>query len=219
MVLKLDLKKAFDCIDWQFLRLILIKAGLGIQMANWIMACVTSPTYSVLINGEATDFFRSGRGLCQGYPLSPLLFILTMEGLSLILKKSIREGKVTGIKVSRLQKILHLLFVDDIIIMTKANFQEWWEIDKLISLFCKASGLLVNKTKTTVHYAGLSTTKLVSFQNLLPYTFSELSLGFKYLGYYLKTGAHKAEDWDWLVARLTKRINNRCNRWLSLGGR
>jgi hypothetical protein len=117
-----------------------------------------------------------------------------MDGPKLIQKKSIGEGKVTGIKVSRLQKILHLLFVDDIIIMIKAIPQEWWEIDKLISLFCKAYRLLVNKTKVTVHFAGLSAWELVSFQNLLPYSFSELSSGFKYLGYYLKTGAHKAED-------------------------
>jgi hypothetical protein len=61
---------------------------------------------------------------------------------------------------------------------------------------------MVNQTKTTVHYAGLSDMELVSFQHLLPYTFSELSSWFKYLGYYLKTGADKAEDWDCLVVRI-----------------
>jgi len=73
LVLKLDLRKAYDCIDWDHLRMILLKIGVGIQMKNWIMSCVTSSSYAVLINGEATKFFRSGRGVRKGCPLSPLL--------------------------------------------------------------------------------------------------------------------------------------------------
>jgi hypothetical protein len=56
-------------------------------------------SYSVLINGEANDFFKSGRGIRQGFPLSPLLFILVMEGLSLLLKDTQSKGKLSGIKV------------------------------------------------------------------------------------------------------------------------
>jgi hypothetical protein len=178
LVLKLDLRKAYDCIDWDILRLILLKVGLGIQMTNWIMSCVTSSSFVVLLNGEATNFFRSGRGVRQGCPLSPLLFILVMEGLSLLLKNSFEEGIITGIKVSRLTKILHLLFVDDVLIMSKASLLEWREIDKLIFLFCKASGLSVNQTKSTVHFEGLTDLELVHYKSLLPYTFSDLSLGF-----------------------------------------
>ena len=150
-------------------------------MINWIMACVTSSSFVVMINGEATFFFRSGKGLRQGCPLSPLLFILVMEGLSLLLKNFIGEGILTGIKVSRLYKILHLLFVDDVLIMTRATLQEWWEIDKINYLFCKASRLIVNQSKTMVHYAGLTDIELAPFKNILPNTFSDLSSGFKYL--------------------------------------
>jgi hypothetical protein len=80
----MDLHKAYDCIDWDLLRMILIQVGFGIQMTKWIMSCVTSPTYVVLINGETIDLFRSGRGLHQGCPLSLLLFIMVMEGISLL---------------------------------------------------------------------------------------------------------------------------------------
>jgi hypothetical protein len=123
LVLKLDLRKAYDCIDWDHLRMTLLKVGFGIQMTNWIMSCVTSSSFVVLLNGEVTKFFRSGRGLRQGFPLSPLLFILVMEGLSLLMKSSIGEGNLSGIKVSRMIKILHLLFVDDVLIMTKATIK------------------------------------------------------------------------------------------------
>jgi hypothetical protein len=68
--------------------MVLIQVGFGLHMTNWILACVNSASFVVLVNGEATEFFRSGRGLCQGCPLSPLLFILVMESLSLLLKTS-----------------------------------------------------------------------------------------------------------------------------------
>jgi hypothetical protein len=87
LVLKLNLQKAYDCINWDLLRMILIQIGLGIRMRNWIMSCVVSSSFIVLLNGEAIEFFKSGRGLRQGCPLSPLLFILVMEGLSLLLKE------------------------------------------------------------------------------------------------------------------------------------
>jgi hypothetical protein len=124
-------------------------------MTNWIMACVNSASFAVLVNGEATDFFRSGRGLRQGCPLSPLLFILVMESLSLLLKSSQREGIIKGIKVSRITKILHILFVDDILLLTNASVQEWKEIERLVHLFCSVSGLMVNQLKSIVHYSGL----------------------------------------------------------------
>jgi len=98
MVLKLDLRKAYDCVNREFLIIILINVGFVIQITNWIMACMTSSTFTVLINGEATIFFRNSRGLHQGCPLSLLLFILVMEGLNLLLKNSLREGNISGIK-------------------------------------------------------------------------------------------------------------------------
>jgi hypothetical protein len=199
--------------------MILIQVGLGIRMTNWIMSCVVSSSFVVLLNGEATDFFKSGRGLRQGCPLSPLLFILVMEGLSLLLKESQCEGKLTGVKVSRTINILHILFVDDVIIMTKATMSEWWEIDKIIKIFFLASGLQVNGPKTTILQEGLSELDLTPYKSLFPFTFSDLSTGFKYLGYHLKTGPQRVEDWSWMLKKVEKKIGLWCYRWLSLGGR
>jgi hypothetical protein len=219
LILKLDLRKAYDCVDWDFLHLILNQVGFGSQMTRWIMSCVTSPSYVVLINGEVTDFFKSERGLRQGCPLSPLLFILVMEALSLLLKKSKVENKLSGVKVSNLINILHLLFVDDVLILSKADLSEWKEIFDLINLFCKVTGLQVNSSKTTVHFEGLSDAELIPLKSLLPYTFSALNLGFKYLGFHLKTGPQRVADWAWLLTKIEKKIGNWCYRWLSLGGR
>jgi len=156
LVLKLDLQKAYDCINWDLLRMVLLQIGMGLNLTNWIMSCVVSTSYSVLINGEATDFFKRGRGLRQGCPLSPLLFILVMEGLSLLLKDNQREGKLSGIKVSRTINILHILLLDDVVIMKNYNKQEWWEIDKVLKCFCVTSGLTINGKNSTFHQDGLS---------------------------------------------------------------
>jgi hypothetical protein len=123
--MKLDLKKAYDNIDWEYLRMILPRVGFRVNLTEWIMCCVTSVNFVVLINGEATDYSKSGRGLRQGCPLSPYLFIMIMEGLNLILSKSIYEHNISGIKVSKLLKIVHLMFVDDVLIMSKADLSEW----------------------------------------------------------------------------------------------
>jgi hypothetical protein len=155
MILKLDLKKAYDYINWDLLRLILLQCGFGLPTTNWIMSCVNFATYAILINGESTKFFKSGRGLRYGCPLSPLWFILVMEGLNLTLKEGRANGKLTGIKVSRLINILHLLFVDDVLIMTKASIEEWKEIEKILCVFCGASGLMINLQKSTFHHFGV----------------------------------------------------------------
>jgi hypothetical protein len=121
LILKLDLKKVFDCIDWDFLRLILTQSRFNQSSIKWIMSCVTAANFVVLVNGETFPFFCSGIGLRQGFPLSPLSFFLVMEGLTLLLKKSQTKGNITGIKVSRIVKILHLLFVDNFLIMTSGS--------------------------------------------------------------------------------------------------
>jgi hypothetical protein len=219
LIVKLDLKKAYDCVDWELIRLMLLKVGLGIHMTKWIISCVTSSSFVVLINGEATDFFRSGRGVRKGCPLSPLLFILVMEGLNRLLKHSLEEGLITWIRISKLTKILHLLFVDDVLILSKASLIEWRVIDSIINFFCKASGLSMNLNKSTVHFEGLTDLELNIFKTLLPYSFNDLSFGFCYLGYFLKSRTHHSADWEWLISKISNKIGSWCNRFLSLGGR
>jgi hypothetical protein len=144
-----------------------------------------------------------------------------MEGLSILLKKGQAEGVLTGIKVSRLIKILHLLFVDDVIIMTSAKLSEWIEISKILSIFCRASGMRVNTQKSTFLHTGIQQETLEELKVLYIYDFKDLSGGggFNYLGYFLKLDSYRAEDWSWLIEKFEHRINHWCNRLLSLGGR
>ena len=82
LFLKIDLSKAYDRVSWIYLRVILTKMGFGVSFITWVMSSLTSVYFSVLINGVASSFFRSGRGLRQGCPLAPLVFLVVVEGLS-----------------------------------------------------------------------------------------------------------------------------------------
>jgi hypothetical protein len=219
LILKLDLKKAFDCIDWDFLRLVLFAVGFGEKFINWTLSCVTSANIAVLINGDPTSFFKSERGLRQGCPLSPYLFILIMEGLSILLSRSISDHKISGIKVSKQIKMVHLMFVDDVLLMSTADPMEWHCILEVLQSFCLVSGLSINHAKSTVHFWGVSDADLQLLKATIPLNFLNLSEGLNYLGYHLQMGASSSSDWSWLVASFKKRIDFWCNKWLSLGGR
>ena len=88
---------------------------------NWIMGCISSLKKCIMINGTPTSFFAASRGIHQGFPLSPLLFLLVIEGIGLLIKDAQRKGKIKGIKVSSLIVVSHLLFVDDVVLFGIGN--------------------------------------------------------------------------------------------------
>ena len=88
LVLKTDLIKAYDRVNWIYIRMLLTNIGIGIAFIRWIMGCLYSLSFSLLIKGVASPFFHPERGLRTGLPLSPLLFLLVAKGLSRFLKPS-----------------------------------------------------------------------------------------------------------------------------------
>jgi hypothetical protein len=95
MIIQLDLEKAYDKINWHYMVKTLEAFGFAQNWINWIVNLVSMITYSLLINGAPTKPFCPSRGIKQGGPLSPFMFILMMEGLS----KSIRSATATGSKI------------------------------------------------------------------------------------------------------------------------
>ena len=91
VIIKLDIEKAYDHVNWNVLFYLMERMGFGDKWGRWMKACITTVCFSVLINGSPVGFFGSSRGLHQGHPLSPLLFLLVMEVLSKLLRRT-KEG-------------------------------------------------------------------------------------------------------------------------------
>lgn len=98
---KLDLGKAYDRVDWGYLEGALHKLGFDHTWIKWVMCCVKSMTYSVKLNGELLESFSPSRGLRQGDPLSPYLFLMVADGLVSILRREVDSGNITPLKVAR----------------------------------------------------------------------------------------------------------------------
>jgi hypothetical protein len=122
MAIKLDLQKAYDKVNWSFLQTVLRNFGFKETFIAWIMECVTSVSFKLLINGGLTDSFNPSRGLRQGDPLSPYLFILCQETLSRLIEKQLSERRINGVKASiGGPAITHVMYADDIILFSKTN--------------------------------------------------------------------------------------------------
>ena len=110
-IFKIDLAKAFDKVSWLYLRLRLMHLGFDIAFIRWILSCIATVSFSVLIDGAAWPFFHAERGLRQGFPLSPLLFLLVVEGLSHPLKEVIRMGNFIGPQLVQNLHISHFFLL------------------------------------------------------------------------------------------------------------
>lgn len=148
---KIDIQKAYDTVSWKFLEDILIKFGFHSTMVQWIMACISTPKFTICVNGGRFGYFKGGRGLRQGDPISPYLFTLVMEVLNLIIKDEItRERNFKYHFGCKSLKITHLCFADDLLVLCHGDSTSVLTIRRAIDKFSKISGLYPNMGKSTV---------------------------------------------------------------------
>ena len=200
LILKLDLTKAFDRVNWTYIRLLLIQIGVPLVGVNWIMGCISSANFAVIVNGSPSSFFSASRGIRQGYPLSLLLFILVIEGLSLLIADAKRNGLIKGIKISEHLALTHLLFVDDGILFGMGTLEDWIAFKVILDTFCAASGMKINLDKSSFLHSDLDDAVLRRISDIIPYRFAHLNLGFTYLGFFLKPSGYLVKDWCWLIS-------------------
>ena len=121
----LDIEKAYNHVNWEFLLFLLQQCGFSDKWRRWIRCYISSVKFSILINGSPSDFFGSSRGLQQGDPLSLFLFAIVMEALSRMLVVATIAGQFSGFLVGNvsgsLMMVSHLLFVDDTLVFCDAN--------------------------------------------------------------------------------------------------
>jgi hypothetical protein len=139
--LKLDMTKAYEHVEWDYLRAIMTQLGFHWLWVETVMQLVTTVSISVLSNGDHLESFVQSRGIRQGDPISPYLFLLATEGLSCLLKSRNQSPSLSGIKVASLAStVSHLLFVDDSLLFFRANRESALEVNDVLRLYCNASG-------------------------------------------------------------------------------
>ncbi len=154
MALKLDMSKAYDRVKWGFLKQVMVCMSFHDRYISLIMECISTVTYSLLINGNPIGHITPTRVLRQGDPISPYLFLLCAEGLNSLIKKASLQGEIHGISLCpRGPKITNLFFADDSLLFCRASLLECQKIQEILAIYEKASGQQLNRAKTTLFFS------------------------------------------------------------------
>lgn len=152
IIFKFDMMKAFDFVRWDFLSSLLLKFGFAPRFISLIINNLRSSWFSVVVNGKSAGVFQATRGLKQGDPLSPYLYILVSEALSRGLRALILQGTIQPFSLPRHACLIsHLLFADDLIIFTNGSRTSLSRFYEFLSLYEETSGLCINKSKSAFY--------------------------------------------------------------------
>lgn len=154
MAVKTNMSKTYDIIEWNFIEFVLSKFGFHPRMVQWIMQCITTVTYSFLLNGTAQGYVKPSRGVRQGDPLSPYIFILCSEVLSGLCNKAQREGMLVGIRLAKeSRRVNHLLFAYDNMFFTKAAKKSCEALHDILLTYESVSGQKINVAKSSITFS------------------------------------------------------------------
>nr|GEX29514.1 hypothetical protein [Tanacetum cinerariifolium] len=215
---KVGIQKAHDTVDWEFLKQVLIGFGFHTRMITWIMKCVSTTSIFISINGSLYGFFKGKRGLRQGDPLSPYLFTLIMETLTLMLQRGMRNASAfTYHRYCSKLELLNLCFADDLFLFARGDVDSVSVIKNALFEFKEASGLVPSLPKSTAYFCNVPNfTKIVILQTL---PFEEGRLHVKYLGMPLVSSRLIFRDCKGLLEKVQARIDDWKNKSLSAAGR
>ncbi|KAL9689317.1 hypothetical protein QQ045_009701 [Rhodiola kirilowii] len=217
MAWKIDLRKAYDTVEWQFIHDMLVHLKFPYKFISWINMCVQSTSFSIQINGESVGFFEGKRGLRQGDPISPLLFTIDMDYLSRILKGMNKtHGYYHHPKCHRVD-LKHLIFADDLFLFSSGRCSSISALKESLDSFLQCSGLAVNSDKSQLFLAGFSEDKKNWIESMVLSPVSDLPV--RYLGVPLTHKSISAYDCSIIIQRITGRLNCWSNRLLSRAGR
>ncbi|KAJ9536532.1 hypothetical protein OSB04_un000284 [Centaurea solstitialis] len=215
---KIDLRKAYDTVNWRYLIRMLHGFGFHPVFCKWIDEMLNTSSFSIALNGDTFGFFKGARGLRQGDPISPYLFTIVMEGFSIILRSCIAEAENFHYHQGCEElSITHLCFADDLFVFTGGDLASIEVLKRALDRFRLFSGLEPNLSKSEVFFSNVSHEDRTVILNHLPFQTGTFPI--RYLGVPLSPVSLRVSDFAPLVNKVKNRIHNWKAKFLSFGGR
>lgn len=215
-MLKVDLRKAFDSVRWDFVLAALTALGIPQQFVNWISECISTASFTIAFNGTTGGNFKSSKGLRQGDPLSPYLFVLAMEVFSSLLQSRFDSGYIHYHPRASDLKLSHLMFADDVMIFFDGGSSSLHGVSEALEDFASWSGLKINPQKSQLFCAGVNEMEATAMSH---YGFSTGILPVRYLGLPLMSRKLRINEYEPLLDALVRRFRAWAVRALSFAGR
>lgn len=216
---KLDMHKAYDRVEWSYLQQMMLTLGFDQRWVRKIMACVSSVKYSARINSMDTEVIMPTRGLRQGDPLSPYLFLLVAEGLSCMLQGAQARGELEGIRVCRDAPVVtHLFFADDSLILMNADKKNAETLKRILDEYCTNSGQKVSESKCSIFFSA-NTPAETREEVCTSLDIMTESLTDNYLGLPAMVGTDRSDCFKHLIDRVLAKTKGWKEKILSMGGK
>ena len=218
MAAKLDMSKAFNRVEWCFIQGVMERMGFSTRWINLIMKCITSVSYSVLINGVAFENITPTHGIRQGDLLSPSFFLLCAEGLTTLIHEVARNQNLTGILIAcGCPRVTHFFFADDSILFCKAKPEECQELKLILRRYEEALGQKINTDKSSLFFNPNTSQDIKNeiFNILGPMQNSKHT---KYLRLPSFIGRSKTQVFSILKERIRQKLAGWKGKLLSIGG-
>ncbi|KAK4274665.1 hypothetical protein QN277_017856 [Acacia crassicarpa] len=152
--LKMDMSKAYDRVEWNFLEKVLFRFGFCPEWVSLVMKCVCSVSLNICLSGEKVSSFTPSRGIRQGDPLSPYLFIIVAEVLSIMIRRSQSDYFIKGVKLSHsCPELTHSFFADDALLYMRASQRNCIHLADILKMYCTASGQVINLDKSSIFFS------------------------------------------------------------------
>nr|GFA86833.1 RNA-directed DNA polymerase, eukaryota, reverse transcriptase zinc-binding domain protein [Tanacetum cinerariifolium] len=176
--------------------------------------CVTTAGFTLNVNSERTGYFKGGRGLRQGDPISPYLFTLIIEVFSLMLRRQIdKDFSFQYHYGCKGLKLVHVCFVDDLLVMCRDDLNSVRVIKRYLDEFSTCSGLIPNNSKSTMFFGSVCEKDKEAISSVLPFAVGKLPV--KYFGVSLLAKRLSVKDCGSLTDKIKSKVKNWKNRSLS----
>ncbi|GJT30237.1 RNA-directed DNA polymerase, eukaryota [Tanacetum coccineum] len=217
MIFKVDFAKAYDSVRWDYLDDVLISFGFGPKWRSWIRGSLSSGKASILVNGSPTSEFHLYRGLKQGDPLAPFLFLLIMESLHLSFSRAVEAGIFKGYKIDPSTTLSHLFYADDAVFIGEWSHSNLKGIMNILRCFSLLSGMSINIQKSHLLGVGIPDNCVAEAAKSIGCLI--MKAPFKYLGILVGDNMSSKKAWDETINKMKKRLSRWKLNTLSVGGR